>query len=172
MSVVSQSQSDSYKKGDILIKFGKVYEIFKTSVKKVNDKKQSIIFYKRLYKEPARDTIISSIPIKNLQKANIRKPFMKKKIESFLQLLREKQEAFEDISFRKKNVLLSDMDEKAEILKSLWNDKTDEELSFPLSKKRMFQSVVDSVKEEIAYVYKIDLKEAEKKILKALQKGT
>ena len=160
--------SDQYKNGDTLIRFGKVYKIFKIKDKKVGGKIQPVIFYKKLF--PGRvGNITCSIPVANLEKIKIRKPYSKKEFNEFLKLLKQNVDMEQDLNINNikdpHSLSLSDM---ATLMKRLWVEENDPDMKSSFSKRNLFSELFDLIKEEIAHVWGIDLDQAKEKIELAL----
>jgi len=157
--------SDQYKKGDALVRFGRVYQIFKIKDKKVKGEKQPVLFYKRVF--PGRaGNVTCSIPAANLNKIETRRPHLKKDFTEFFKVLKKTTlSEDEDLKINGiKNPQNLDFSDQAILIKKLWLEKKDPAIKTSFSKKNLLSSLLRSVKEELAYVYQLDLDAAQEKI--------
>jgi RNA polymerase-interacting CarD/CdnL/TRCF family regulator len=164
----------SFKVGDKIVNFGQVFRIFKSKKKKISkDKEEKIIFFRPYFKNRKNRTLICSIPVNNLDKTNIRRPISKKELRLLLKKLSRKSGVKEPINLAQaRGVLgLNDIYKTAQVLKSLWVEKNDESANFSESRKNLFKLLMKQLVEEVAFVGRISLIQARKKIKVALEKG-
>lgn len=115
-----------------------------------------------------------SIPVKSLEKTNIRRPINEKRMKKILTLLASKADDTLNLveTTDAKEVLgVNKAGKTAKILKSLWLEKQDETKNFTRSKESAFKHLVERLSEEIAYAGHISLKTAEIKIRRALKRS-
>ena len=156
--------SDQYKKGDVFVRFGKIHQVFKIENKKIDGKVQSIIFYKKLF-PGKKGEIICSIPTDNIERIKLRKPYSKKELKDFLKSLKEDRNLETDLNLNNiKDPYELDLNDLAILMKSLKLEEKDPKIKLSFSKRDLFSKVFNSIKEEIAYVFDIDLVKAEEKI--------
>ncbi len=159
--------------GDKIIKFNKVYIIFKIIKQQIKDKTEKIISCKPFFKTERKNSLTLSIPVENLDKTNIRKPISKKELKRLLTELSKTSDREIPIDLEKinKELNLKDPNIHIEVLKCLWKEKNDETISFTKTRSNMLGSTIKLLLEEVALVSGISLKEAEQKIKKALKKS-
>ena len=160
--------SDQYKKGDVFVRFGKIYQVFKIKNKRIKGESQPVIFYKKIF--PGRKgEIICSIPAENIERIKLRKPYLKKELREFLKILKEDPNPEKDFNINNiKDPYELDLHELATLMKSLKLEESDPKIKLSFSKRNLFSKIFDSIKEEMAYVLEIDLDKAEEKINLAL----
>lgn len=158
----------TYRVGDKVVCGGYLYRIFKV------DSNDSVIFFRPYFRSNKNTTTVRKIPVVNLDKTNIREPMSKKQAVEILSLLKENkiENGFADLNEAKDLLLRNDLYGTVKVLRWLWQDKQDEDKSFTLSKKRVYDMAIERLMEEIAYVHGITLEEAEEKIHKHLKFST
>lgn len=161
-----------FKVGDKIVRFGQVYKIFK--IKSTEGKRGKVIFFRHYFKSKQNKTLIYSIPVKNIDKTNIRRPVSKEELKLLVKKLSKKSDVKKPINLvQARGVLcLNDIYETAQILKSLWIEENDESANFSESKKDVFGLSKEQLVEEIAFVSGISLVMAREKIKRALKRGT
>ena len=161
---------------DKIVRFGRVYRIFKIKKQKTfKGKKEKTIFFKPYFKTKKEERdLIFSLPIEKISKINIRKPFSKNEIRELLSRLSEKSDVKEYINVTKAREVLTQNDPNkiVEILRTLWGEKNDESKNLTKSKKDIFKLSIKHLVEEIAFVLGISLVTARKRVRKALEKST
>ncbi len=164
--------SIQYKVGDKIVDFGRVYNIFKIEG---NSKSGTKIIYFRPYYTSKKDCgLTCSIPVKNLEKTNIRKPISKKRMKKILSILATRISYTQDpieITDAKEVLGINRTGKTAKVLKKLWYEKQDESINFTRSKENTFKHLIERLSEEIAYAGDFSLEIAEVKIRKALKKS-
>ena len=155
----------TYKVGDKVICGGYLYRIFKV------DPEEAVIFFRPYFKENKNSSTVRKIPVQNLSKTNMREPMTKEQAEEILTLLRDTKitNSFEDLNEAKEILVQNNLIGTVRVIKWLWIDKQDEEKSFTLSKKRVWDMASERLIEEIAYVHDVTLTEAEEMILHHLK---
>ncbi len=164
--------STRYKVGDKIVDFGRVYNIFKVEGNRKND--TDIIHFRPYFKSKKDGGMTCSIPVKSLEKTNIRRPINEKRMKKILTLLASKADDTLNLveTTDAKEVLgVNKAGKTAKILKSLWLEKQDETKNFTRSKESAFKHLVERLSEEIAYAGHISLKTAEIKIRRALKRS-
>jgi RNA polymerase-interacting CarD/CdnL/TRCF family regulator len=162
-----------FKIGDKIVRFGRVYGIFKISVEENPDtgEDEELIYFKPVYESQANRTLICAIPISNIELTNIRLPMSEEECDSLLDLLDSKYEMKGRFNTRlAKEVLKTNEPEKiAMMLKKLAIVKRDPDVNFTYTKKTVFRQGLKRLQEEVALVKGISLEEARKKLIKMLQ---
>lgn len=155
-----------FKVGDKLVEEGKIYQIYKI--------KKGILFFKPFFEEDKDTLLISSIPIDNISKTNIRKPVSKKEINQAIKSLSVKQQAeFPiDINMARTMLNLNEVKQIVLILKRLWIEQKDPNRNFATSRKNIFKIALKQLAEELALLSHTSTKKASQKIEFALSKLT
>jgi len=158
------------KVGDKIIKCSKVYKIFKIKKKKIAGHQQTIILYKPYFKTAYNQSLIFSLPLKALEKANIRPPVTKKKLKIFFKNFSVKTEKDPIINIVNTREVLSrnNFGEIIGFLKTLIKEKKAKKLNFTKSRQEILNLTVSCLAEEVALVGGFSLPQAEKKIYQAL----
>lgn len=155
-------KNNTFKIGDKIVHFGKVYHIFK--------KKKDKIFFRRYFKTPKNKNVIRSIPLKNINQAGIRKPLSKEKINDlFKSVLRRRTKKIKKTVKAKETLNENNLSQSLEIVKNLIHEKAQNSNKLTFSKRNLFKASMKRVQEEIAYSFNISLTEAEEKIIKILK---
>lgn len=162
-----------FKVGDRIVEAGRVFRIFKLRYKENGEgEKNKVMFFKPQYKKNS-SVIICSIPVKNSDKARIRKPVTKTELKDLLRYLGKKTR-------RNGKVNTSILDDKlnknrakttAYVLKKLWVDKHNENTSFSPTKKRIYKKALRNLSEELAWLEKSSVKKSKGKIKDKLEKA-
>lgn len=156
------------KVGDIVVRFGQVYEIFK--IEKKDQKK--IIFYRKFFENTQRSASTFSIPQDSIVNTKIRGPISKKAMNS---LLGEDLKAFVvDLEMNINTIkAVLNTDEPIEIMQIMKNLATERKTNekFPFSKKEIYSTLLKRFASEVAYVYHATPKKGEEIIEEALQKA-
>lgn len=164
-----------FKVGDRIVRFGKIYRIFKIKKQKnIDGNEEKIIFFRPYFKAKREKKSLSfSIPVENIDRANIRRPVSKKELKELLTKLSEKSDIEKIINVTKARevLVLSDLNKTIQILKALWREKNDKSQSLTKSKKDALDLSMRYLVEEIAFVSNTSLVTARKKIKKSLEKG-
>jgi RNA polymerase-interacting CarD/CdnL/TRCF family regulator len=169
-----EKQTKKYKVGDKIVRFGRVYEIFKVTEEPVleGEGTEEIIHFRPVYETVANKSLICSIPAENVEKTNMRQPLSKEEVEELIDFLRETIEMKKRFNTRQAKELLksNDPDKIAMILKKLAIVKHDPDTNFTYTKKRIFRKAIKRLQEEIALVKDMDLDETEKMLTEILDK--
>lgn len=162
------------KRGDVIVRFGTVHKIYK--VEKVTLDNQSIervIHFRPLYKNRRNETLRLSIPLSSIDQTTIRLPMTKTVLKEELKFLRQGE--YQRTPFNRvkvKRIISSNqLHDVAKVLKTLWEEKKDEERNFTISKRNTYKMVMRRFQQEVAYVLDMSLDEAEDKITAALDTG-
>lgn len=162
-----------FKKGDKIVRFGRVYEIFKITEDEnpVTEEEETIIHFKPLYETQANQSLICAIPVDNLDKTSIRQPMSKEEMEELLDFLKSKIEMKKRFNTRQaKEILKSNDAEKISlILKKLAIVRRDPDTNFTYTKKRVFRQGLKRLQEEVALVMGMDLSETRTMLLDILK---
>jgi len=147
--------------GDIIIRFGQVYKVFKIE--------KATVFYHKFLESFKQATSIFSIPQDSIEKTKIRVPIEKSKLEQLLTTDLEdlKVDLAMSLNAIKGYLNTDDPVEVMRMLKMLTLMR-DENGKLPFSKKEVYDTMVKRFSSEVAFVYGIDEKEAKQKIEDAL----
>lgn len=163
MSPKRNIKDHKFKVGDVFVKLGKLYKLFKIKTKKVNGKDIEFLFYKNLYFNKKKGNIIHSIPSKNIGLTNSRLPLIKNDFKDFFNDLGKKPSQLKVDLKKYKDIVYSDsLDRKSTFVNKVWYLKKEDDIS--VSVKELFNKVIESVAKEIAYVFDISLDKAKEKI--------
>jgi len=161
------------KVGDKIVRFGRVFEIFKIAQEENPDtgEKEMMMYFKPVYESQANRTLICAIPLSNLDLTNIRLPMCEDECDKLLSLLDSVYEMKGRFNTRlAKDVLKSNEPEKiALMLKKLAIVKRDPDVNFTYTKKTVFRQGLKRLQEEVALVKGISLEEARKTLIKLLK---
>ncbi len=162
------------KKNDLIIRFGIVNKITKLEKIENNDgEKDKLIYFEPVYKTRSNETLKLSISLSNIDKTTIRLPVSKTILNDELKFLR--QGDYERIKFNqlkvKRIISTNELHDIAQVLKTLWEEKRDEDKNFTISKRNTFGMVMMRFQQEVAHVLGLELEEAEKKVESALDTG-
>lgn len=167
------SNTQSFKVKDKIVRFGKVYEIFKISQEKHPEtgELEEIIHFRPGYETQANQTLTCSIAVSNLDLTNIRKPMSEKEVDELLEYLGSELEMKGRFNTRsaKETIKSNEPKKIALILKKLAIVKKDPDTNFTYTKKRLFKRALSRLQEEVALVKNLQLEEAQELILKLLQ---
>ncbi len=158
-----------FKIGDKIVRFGRVHKIFD-----IKDKdKEKIIFFKPYFKRKYGQTLVCSIPIRNISKTGIRKLLSKKKLqELFRELSLKSEERIRvDLGKARQTIKSNNPFEIAGVLRNLWLEKKDKTQNFTKSRKEVFKLSVKKLVEEVAFVSDVSLRKAKAKIREALERN-
>ena len=116
--------------------------------------------------------MVYSIPVKNIDKTNIRRPVSKKELRQLLKDLSKKSDIQAPLNLNKamEQLSLNDPYKNVEILKCLWIEKNDESTSFSKSREDIFRLALNRLVEEVAVVSGIYLAKAREKIKAVLKR--
>lgn len=168
---MSDTNSD-HKVGDVLVKFGKLYKIFKIKQQQDEEATQDIAYYKPVFVKSKREEMICSIPLSNISGAMLRRPIEKSKFEVFLNNLVEKKDMIEEklqIKTMGDLVHSEDLEQKSKIIAHLWMKKQDPEVKVSTSEFNFLNELIESVAEELAFAYDLDPKSAQEEIISKLE---
>jgi len=162
------------KKNDVIIRFGIVNRVTKLEkIESADGKKDKVIYFEPIYKTRSNETLKLSIPLGNIDKTTIRLPVSKAVLNEELKFLRQGE--YERIQFNqlkvKRIISTNELHEIAQVLKTLWEEKRDEDKNFTISKRNTFGMVMMRFQQEVAYVLDLKLEDAEKKVESALDTG-
>lgn len=162
------------KKGDVIVRFGVVLRVYKTEkMPNSDDESDKMLHFEPVYKTRSNETLKLSIPLENLDKTTIRLPVTKTVMNEELKFLRQAEYEKQQFNQLKVKRIISDNDlhELFRVLKTLWEEKRDENKNFTISKRNTFGMVMYRITQEVAYVLEMELEEAEEKIESALDTG-
>jgi RNA polymerase-interacting CarD/CdnL/TRCF family regulator len=160
-----------YKIGDNIIELGKVFRIFKIGREKNNDGQyERVIYFKPYFDDKLSKGLTCSIPVKNINRANIRKPINKKMLSELLLKLKKSRIALNisQIAELKKYLNSSDPSDTVELIKLLYKEKKNKPDNFSSNKKYMLNLSLDKIVQEFALVGRVSLEKARENINLAL----
>ena len=164
----------AFRKGDILIDFGKAYIVCEIKNQITQDgKTEPFVVYKPRSDDWLDRSLICSIPVSSLAESNIRRPLSKNQLTSLLKLIDEKPiNDYQKINTRDIKVdEILQSNNPAEIIKlliKLWIPKKDLTLKSAKNKKRTCVRAIEMLSQEIATVYNITEEKAEQLLLAKL----
>ncbi len=167
------TNTQSLKVGDKIIRFGKVYEIFKLVEEKnpETEELEKVIYFKPVYESRESQTLICSIALSNLELTDIRRPLTGEEVDELLDFLKSKIKMKNRFNTRSAKELIRSNERKeiAMILKKLAIGKRDTDINFTYTKKRLFKSALKKLQEEVALVKGVSTKEAQEMIIEILK---
>jgi len=160
---MTAQKENNFKVGDKVVYFDKICRIF--------DKKEGIIYFRHYFKNTKHRNLVFSIPIENIERIKIRKPFSKSKVKEWLNGLSvrsKKKNTMTTVKLRE--LLKQNIPVDTKILKQLWDEKNNNSDNFTPSRRELFKLTMAKLQEEIAFVLEISLLKAREKITFALTK--
>jgi len=166
-------QKRVYKVGSKIVEGGRIHRIFKSSKRKNEAGKMvQTIYFRPFFKIESDNSLTSSIPLTNVEQANIRKAVPKDELSKIMDLLKQKAEQeIIDIDVLKEKIISNDAKTTAQVIKSLWVDQNNIATSFSPTKKHIYKKAMRSFSEEYALVKSTTVEKAEGKILTTLEKS-
>lgn len=164
----------AFKVGDKIIDHGQAHRIFKIEENKTFDAQEKrIIYYRPCLIDNNDGKITYSIPIKNIDKTQIRRPILKEELREILEELSETIEEEDQLNtVQLRETLHFNCPHKtAQIVKILWLDREDESTNFSRQKQDVFKIAMERLIGEVAVVIEISLVEAKQKVESALEKN-
>jgi len=162
-----------FKKGDKVISYGRIYQVFKIKKEEVKKgKKDQVVYLKPYFQTRRNKSLVYSIPLGHVDKTRLRRPLCQKELNRLFKRLAKKPRSQKSVNIsRLKDILTSnDAFETAQVLRVLWADKLDQSTNFTASKQKVFKSALKKLDQEVSLVKKISRKEGRKKIKQALKK--
>jgi RNA polymerase-interacting CarD/CdnL/TRCF family regulator len=167
------TDSNKFKVGDKIVRFGEVCQITKIEKRKNDDgDAEEILYYKPYYAEPQTSKVTYSISVKNLSLASIRKPISKKELLDLIKVLSKTIEVDVPINIieYKEAFNSNDPHEIAYTLKKIWIEKQEKADEISKSKNELYKASMKILVEEVALLKKTTVSKAEKIIKRALRK--
>jgi len=158
--------------GDKIIDLGQVFRIFKIERKKDNNgKPEEVIFFKPYYQTEKTHDMICSIPVKNINQTNIRKPIKKSEFKALIERLKKRKSINDFYDLNKAKILLKSNNplDIVNLLRSLNTEKKEKKENFSKSKQDVLRKTINLLIQEFALVSKITLEKAREKIDSALK---
>lgn len=166
------SKKKTYKVGDKIVDYGQVFRIFKIKKQK-NDtgELERVIYFRPFYQGAKNSGVVCSIPLKNLELAEIRDPLSVKEIKLLFVKLKKRKRNIEysDIGETKELFKRYDPESDIMLIRTLWKEQQDKSESFSKNKRDIFHSVVERFSQEFALVNGLSLEKAKEKVYLALQ---
>ncbi|KKQ42083.1 MAG: hypothetical protein US60_C0024G0012 [Microgenomates group bacterium GW2011_GWC1_37_8] len=161
-----------YKIGDNIIELGKVFRIFK--IKKEKNSQGSyepVIYFRPYYDDKTSEGVVCSIPVKNINVAEIRKPINKRMLNELILSLKERIIIvnFSPITELKEQLNSNNPIDTVELIKLLHKEKKVKLGNFSSSKKYILNLSMDKIVQEFALVGRVSLEQARNNIDLALQ---
>lgn len=156
---------NNLKIGDVIIRFGQVYKVFKIE--------NATVFYHRFLESLKQATSIFSIPQQSIEKTKIRVPIDKKELNNLLGKGLKEMKVDLEISLNAIKGFLNTDDpiEVVRMLKTLTLMR-DENGKLPFSKREVYDTLLKRFASEVAFVYEQDEKKAKELIEQALVEAT
>ncbi len=168
----NNDKDNPFKVGDKIIRFGKVHEIFKIEEEEnpQSGEVDEILYFKPVYETQANKSLVCSIAASNLELTEIRRPLSEEGLDELIEFLRSKIDMEGRFNTRSAKEVIKSNDPKkiAMILKKLAIVRRDPDTNFTYTKKRLFKRGVKKIREEIALVRDISIKEAHDLVLEIL----
>lgn len=151
--------------GDVIIRFGQVYRVFKIE--------NATVFYHRFLESLKQATSIFSIPQQSIDKTKIRIPIEKRELDELLDkgLKDIKVDLTLSLNAIKAFLNTDDPVQVVQILKTLTLMR-DENGKLPFSKREVFDTLLKRFSGEVAFVYGVDEKKAKEMVESALHEAT
>ncbi len=170
-----EKMDKDFKVGDKIVRFGQVHEIFKIGEEKdfETEEMQEVIYFRPMYESSSCRDLICAIPVKNIDKTNMRRPMTDEKLKELMDLMDEKvEDPTKRFNTRQaKEVLKSNNPKKiALIMKRLAVVRRDPDTNFTYTKKRLYRKGMKRLQEEIALIKNMEISEARKMLEKLLKK--
>ena len=158
--------------GDKIIDLGQVFRIFKIEKKKDgNGKSEEIIYFKPYYQTEKTHDMVCSIPIRNINQTNIRRPMKKEEFKMLIEKLKKRKKINNFYDLNKAKLLLKSNRplDIVNLLRSLNMEKKEKKENFSKSKQDVLRKTINLLIQEFALVSKITLEKAQEKINSALK---
>ena len=161
------SDTGTLKAGDKIVRYSRMWKVFKIKKQTNSDgKKDKIIYYRPVFPINKSGALSLCIPESKLKGTQIRRPIPVKTIVSSLKSLNRKPEQKKPINLIKirENLEQDVFDTTIEVLRRLWWIKRKDVDAFTKSKESVFKLAIKKLSEEVAYAYGIPLTKAREKI--------
>lgn len=157
-------KNTDFKVGDKIIDCGRVYRIFKVE--------EETIYFKPHYTIKESRDCVCSIPLQNLHLTKIRRPYKPETMEKLYDRLTSDKHVEKPVNLdkAKEELRKNNLKNLIKIMKGLWAEKYDEEITFTKSRKDMLSQSLRRMSEEFALINKIKISDAEVEIEKTLDK--
>jgi RNA polymerase-interacting CarD/CdnL/TRCF family regulator len=144
-------KNNTLKVGDKIMDNGQVQRVYEIKTREKNGETVKIALFRPYYKKGKDTTVLSSVPVKNFNEANIRKPMDKSTLKDVRAVLKDGVENSElELKDLKEKMNENDPFETATVAKYLWIEKKDRE-KLPPSKKKIYKKALRALSEEFAY---------------------
>ena len=167
--------STSLKVGDLMVKFGEVYQIIRVEKRENGDgkkEKEVVIYYKSYYSDNQMSEAIYSIPIKNLSLTSLRMLISQKELFDLIEILSKPIDEvlpIDVLEFRE-TVSTNNPFEMAYLIKRIWTEKQEKDSELSRAKSKLYTETLKILSEEIALVKKTSVLAARNLITRALGK--
>lgn len=167
------NNSNKYKKGDIIVRFGELFQISEIVSLDDKDEENKLIKFKPLTIINSDYNTSYSIPLKNIKQTNIRHTITTEKAEEILKSISEKKINTDkpiDIKALTDQISLNSPIQTMTAIKKLWYEKTINEDNFNFNKQSLLKKATNKFANELAHVQNISLDEAKSKMNAILKK--
>lgn len=159
-------KNKSFKVGDKIVEFGRVYKIFKIKKEKGREGRlKNVLYFKPFFTSTDLGCMECSIPEESVKEAIIRKPANRKKVNEIIDFLtsRKKVDAIEDATDAKEELKKNKLEVVAWVIKSLMKEAKDKE-KLTASKKKVLDTAKEMLAQELALSRRMKLVNARDKI--------
>lgn len=162
--------NDTLKIGSKLVEAGEVFVVFKIEEIKGKEGLERIVHYKPCYTKPASESIVCSIPEKNLTSSNIRRPLSKKSLKELISKLCVSEDDDNTLEVEEAKISLqsNDINKAAATLRKLWRESIKAKEELPKLRRDLIVLAINKMVEEVAVVNSISPDRARERIVKAL----
>lgn len=166
------TKNKNYRVGDKIVDYGKIFRIFKVIREKNSDGEiERVIYFKPYYREKGSPNVICSIPLKNIEKTELRKPISADEVKILFRKLKRRKKIEEptDINKAKELQKSNDPANNVDLIRILWVEKKDKAEYFSKNKRDVFNFAVDRFAQEFALVKGLSIKKAKERVFLALR---
>ena len=162
----------NFKVGDKIVDSGQVSRIFKIKKQKNDDgEPERVIYFKPYYPDTKNSGVICSIPLKNIEKTDIRKPLSADEVKRLFRKLKKRKKFEEGTDINKTKELLKGNDPvtNVDLIRILWAEKKHNAEYFSKNKRDVYNLAIDRFAQEFALVKGLSLEKAKERVHLALQ---
>ena len=162
----------NFKVGDKIVDSGQVFRIFKIKKQKNDDGElERVVYFKPYYPNTKNSGVICSIPLKNIEKTEIRKPLSTDEVKRLFRKLKKRKKFEENTDINKTKELLKGNDPvtNVDLIRILWIEKKHNAEYFSKNKRDVYNLAIDRFAQEFALVKGLSLEKAKERVHLALQ---
>ena len=162
----------NFKVGDKIVDSGQVSRIFKIKKQKNDDGElERVVYFKPYYPNTKNSGVICSIPLKNIEKTEIRKPLSTDEVKRLFRKLKKRKKFEENTDINKTKELLKGNDPvtNVDLIRILWIEKKHNAEYFSKNKRDVYNLAIDRFAQEFALVKGLSLEKAKERVHLALQ---